>query len=354
MAVVLAAASVLVFLGLFLIVSHYVKATIWNGFLFVCLLASLAIFLILLEREFGVMLVARAAALFFILILLLAAFGVYVLIGLLLINARLVLKRERFRLANCLGLALAIALSAATAASWAARSLELPAWANAARAGISLLMAYYGFHILNYILSTALCCMARPPLSQDYVVVLGCGLTGGKVSPMLARRVDRGIAFCRRQAERGGAGAGGGAAPPKLVLSGGRGPDEPVSEAEAMRDYAIGQGVPGEAILLEAESRTTRQNMEYSKRIMDGDAGGRPYSCIYATSGYHVLRAGVYARKAGLRAGGIGARTAPYYLPNALLREYIAYIVMYRKLNIAMGAALFAGGALFSLLSQAR
>jgi uncharacterized SAM-binding protein YcdF (DUF218 family) len=334
----------LAFLGLFLLVSHFVKATVWNGFLFVCFLGCLMLLLVAIEQSTGVMLVTGAMALMIVLLAVVLAFGVYALIGLLLINARLVLRRERFSLANCLGLMLALALIALTAVSWAARAVALPPWASAARVGISMLIAYYMFHVINYMLSTALCCMARQPLRQGYVVVLGCGLSGGRVSPMLARRVDRAIAFYRKQAERG--------KPPKLVMSGGRGADEPVSEAGAMCAYALEQGVPRGDILLEESSRNTQQNMAYSRRLMDGDAEGRPYSCIYATSGYHLLRAGIYARRAGLRAGGIGARTAPYYLPNALLREYIAYIVMYGKLNIAIGSALFAGGVAMSIVSQ--
>ena len=102
-----------------------------------------------------------------------------------------------------------------------------------------------------------------------------------------------------------------------------------------MRVYALGRGVPEEALLLEAQSTSTLENMQFSKALMDKDSGGGSYSCIYATNNYHVLRAGIAARKAGLKIYGIGAKTAFYYLPNAILREYIAYIYLYLKWNIA-------------------
>ena len=77
---------------------------------------------------------------------------------------------------------------------------------------------------------------------------------------------------------------------------------------------------------------------------MDSESCGKPYKCIYATSNYHLLRAGIYARKAGLKINGIGAKTAFYFLPNAILREYIAYIYVYFKQNIVFGVLGLIGG----------
>ncbi len=44
------------------------------------------------------------------------------------------------------------------------------------------------------------------------------------------------------------------------------------------------------------------------------------------------------AKQAGLKISGIGAKTQRYYLPNAILREYIAYLYMHRKWNMALAA----------------
>ncbi len=85
-------------------------------------------------------------------------------------------------------------------------------------------------------------------------------------------------------------------------------------------------------------SKSTLENMRFSREIMDRESAGKPYTCIYATNNYHVLRAGIYARKAGLKISGIGAKTRFYFLPNAVLREYIAYLYIHRKWNIAFAA----------------
>ncbi len=122
-----------------------------------------------------------------------------------------------------------------------------------------------------------------------------------------------------------------------------------------MAEYAEEQGIPREHLLLETVSSTTSENMLFSKQLMDEDAGGKPYHALYVTSNYHLLRTGIYARKAGLRIGGLGSKTALYYLPTALLREYIAYAVMHWKQNIvfiSLSLVLsFAGSLLLIYLS---
>ena len=55
-----------------------------------------------------------------------------------------------------------------------------------------------------------------------------------------------------------------------------------------------------------------------------GCGPARPGNCVIVTSGYHVLRAAIIARGAGLRGQVTGARTAGYYWPSAMLREFAA------------------------------
>ena len=70
---------------------------------------------------------------------------------------------------------------------------------------------------------------------------------------------------------------------------------------------------------------------------MDADAAGQNYTCGFATSDYHVLRACRLARQAGLtKAKGLGARTARYYVTNATIREYIAVMLSSKRVNITV------------------
>jgi len=272
--------------------------------------------------------------LFFIIFLF--SFGAYIFIAFLILNTRLIFKKEKRDLKHCLTLILAVGLGLVVIISRFAPVSAFP------RVIQYLFYSAYGviiFYLLNltqYIISISLCNLSRPTFNQDYIIVLGCWIKNGEVTPILARRLDRAIWFYNKQKDAG--------KPPKLLLSGGKGSDETLSEAEAMRIYALKHNIPDSDIILETASVSTFENMLFSKAIMDGEKNGASYNCIYATNNYHLLRAGIFARKAGLKARGIGAKTALYYLPNAVLREYIAYLYIHLKLNIAFAVfALCAG-----------
>ena len=89
-----------------------------------------------------------------------------------------------------------------------------------------------------------------------------------------------------------------------------------------MKQYLLEQGIPGSDILPESESTTTLENLQFSKRILDGREG-RKYTAL-VTSNYHVYRALRYCRKIGLECTGIGSHVAFYYWPSAMIREFIA------------------------------
>ena len=250
-----------------------------------------------------------------ILFFLIFTFGIYALIAFLLLNAKKALKKEGRSLPHLLTFIFAILLIIAVIV--AKTSGLFPDYVQIFFFFIYGLIFYYSVHLTQYIVATILCNLSRPQKNQDYIIVHGAGLKDGNVTPLLAGRVDKAIDFYNKQKSV--------STPPKLLLSGGKGSDEARSEAKAMADYAISKGIPQNDIILEEKSATTLQNMMFSKQIMDTAGNGKPYRCIYVTSNYHLLRTGIYARRAGLKISGIGSKTAFYYLPNALLREYIAY-----------------------------
>ena len=146
----------------------------------------------------------------------------------------------------------------------------------------------------------------------DYVIIHGAGLLqGDRLSRLLRDRLDKAVAVYHKDPT-----------PPKLIPSGGKGEDEKLSEAEAMARYLRECGIPEEDILTESESKTTFENILFSKRILDAQAG--PKYTALVTSNYHVYRALRYCKKVGLSCTGIGSRVAFYYWPSALIREFIA------------------------------
>lgn len=121
----------------------------------------------------------------------------------------------------------------------------------------------------------------------------------------------------------------------RVVVSGGRGADEPETEAAAMARWLMEQGVDGERIVQEGASTTTAENIAFARRIIaaqDGslhmDAAGDASDAIgIVTNDFHLYRALRIARRQGLAdVRGIPAYSTPFYLPNNLLRECCAII----------------------------
>ena len=117
---------------------------------------------------------------------------------------------------------------------------------------------------------------------------------------------------------------------PKIVVSGGQGTDETLTEADAMAQYLMESGISEEDIIVERQSTTTLENLRFSKAILD-EKREKNYRCLVVTNSFHSLRAGIYMRKLGLKGRSIGSRTALYFLPSSWIRETLGLIVLYWK-----------------------
>jgi len=193
-----------------------------------------------------------------------------------------------------------------------------------------LLSGYVSFLLLSYVSYAFVYGRITALRGADFVVVLGSGLIGGdRVPPLLASRLERGRQVYQALVARG-------KNSPMLIVSGGKGADERVSEAEAMARYLIERGVPPDSVMREDQSRTTEENLTFSRGIMERF---RPrYRCIVVTSNYHVFRAAMLARRLGVNGQVTGARTAGYYWPSATLREFIAVFLRYKVVNLGICA----------------
>ena len=105
------------------------------------------------------------------------------------------------------------------------------------------------------------------------------GIFTEEVTPMLKERLDRALEIYHHSENI-----------PKLLVSGGQGPDEPIPESIAMQRYLIKQGVPNDNILLEQQSTNTHTNFVYSKDIIHDYFVNMP-KIVCVTSQFHILRA---------------------------------------------------------------
>ncbi|GAA3464693.1 YdcF family protein [Saccharothrix longispora] len=253
-------------------------------------------------------------------------------------NGVLVLRREGFGLANLLSLLAGLAIFGVVAAFGFLTTRTGPV-VDAVIGSLLVVAAYVAFLFVSLLLYSVVYGSLGRRSGFDAVVVLGAGLNGDRVPPLLASRLDRAIRVYER-----GVGAG---RPPLVVVSGGQGPDEDVSEAAAMRDYLVRRGVPDDRVLVEDRSTTTEQNLAYSARVLAEH--GWQGRAVGVTNNFHVFRAAVTARRLRLRMQIIGAPTAAYFLPSAFLREFAALLVQ-NKVGHTVACGLLVGLYLFLVL----
>jgi uncharacterized SAM-binding protein YcdF (DUF218 family) len=246
-------------------------------------------------------------------------------------------RRERPRPANLLPLVAGAGILAVIGLDLAAdqtRSVKLGLLATVT----TLVFGYVSFLLVSYVIYAWLYGRAAGLLSRaEYVIVLGTGLgKRGQVTPLLASRLERGRHVWTALAARGGR--------PVMIVSGGQGSDERVPEAEAMAAYLIERGFPADQLAREDRSSTTEENLAFSKAIMDAASPASPNKrgarCVIVTSNYHVFRTAIIARKTGIRGQVTGARTAGYYWPSAMLREFAAVFLRYGVVNLGICSVL--------------
>jgi uncharacterized SAM-binding protein YcdF (DUF218 family) len=103
-----------------------------------------------------------------------------------------------------------------------------------------------------------------------------------------------------------------------------------------MARYLTERGFPASRLILEDQSASTGENLLFSKAIMDRQRPGS--RCVIVTSGFHAFRAAIIARRLGINGQATGARTAGYYWPGAMLREFAAVLFSYKLVNAGVCA----------------
>ena len=194
--------------------------------------------------------------------------------------------------------------------------------------GISSVVAYLECILIGTIITGIKTAKHIPKLDKDFIIINGCQIRkDGTLTPLLKARVDRAVEFAKRQKDRVGR-------PIVFVPSGGKGSDEVISEAEAMKRYLIEQGISENCILPETASTTTEENFKYSYELIKKTHGSTFFNLAFSTTNYHVFRSGMLADKLGIRTEGIGSKTKRYYWVNAFVREYIATLAEKKKTHI--------------------
>ena len=146
---------------------------------------------------------------------------------------------------------------------------------------------------------------------SDVIIVLGAQVKeDGTPSVALERRLTAALESYNEK-------------PQTIIVCGAQGGNEPRAEGDVMREWLLARGVPEGDVVAETESFNTRENLENAREIMQ--ARGLSQALI-VTSDYHVARALVLCRQAGISATGKGSPSKPEYFIKNHFREGLSWI----------------------------
>lgn len=217
------------------------------------------------------------------------------------------------RFSGCLAIALAgVCVLAVLLGRWAERSAAgricQRVFRGALAAGLLLFLTVEGVLLFHGERDDS-------ALPVDAVIVLGAGVNGETPSLILRSRIDTAAAYLEQHPDV------------PVVLSGGQGPGESISEAEAMRRALWTNSEAWNArYLLEDKSTSTAENLAFSKAVLQ-EHGVDTETAVIAvvTSDFHCFRAHLIARREGLTVIDIPAEV-PWRLleANYYIREFFA------------------------------
>jgi len=155
----------------------------------------------------------------------------------------------------------------------------------------------------------------KPVPETSELLILGAHVRPDGLSVTLHNRLAVGAAYANGHPDV------------QVFVSGGQGLNEPISEAAAMRDFLVTQGVSEDRIRLEDQSHNTFENMVYTYRMLPIKSERRPI--IIVTSEFHICRASMLASRAGFEPYFIPAPTPRSLLLSSYSREFFGLIKSY-------------------------
>ena len=149
-----------------------------------------------------------------------------------------------------------------------------------------------------------------PEEDVSYLVVLGAKVRADGPSLSLQNRIDAAFSYLTAHPDT------------VAVVTGGRGEDEPMTEAKCMYDRLTAMGIDGSRIWMEDKATSTWENLRFSLDLIEEKTGSRPAKIGVLSSEYHLYRAGLFAKACGVEFIGVPARTTnPVLMVNHFLRE---------------------------------
>jgi len=142
--------------------------------------------------------------------------------------------------------------------------------------------------------------------NSNILVILGAKVPNGEISPVLKSRLDKGFELWQQSPHL------------KVIVSGG-GSEAPIFEAQLMHDYLLQKGMNPQNIFIESKSTNTYENLQNCRGMCSN-------SCTVVSSEFHAVRTIFLAKRLGMEATFIGAKTPKGRRLKNEAREHIAII----------------------------
>lgn len=148
----------------------------------------------------------------------------------------------------------------------------------------------------------------------DYIMVLGAGLRYDKISTSLQLRLNSTLELANQLKDV------------PIIVSGGQGSDEAMTEAKAMKDFLIENNIPENRIITEDKSTNTYENFKFTKDKLKELYNVENPTVTIITNNFHMYRSQLLAEKLGFSTHCYSASSHPYLSLNFHVREFLAVV----------------------------
>ena len=148
----------------------------------------------------------------------------------------------------------------------------------------------------------------KPPNNVPFLIILGAKVKGDQMSKALYERAKTGLVYLEKNPST------------KVIVTGGQGLDEKISEAEAVRRFLAENGIDNDRILIENKSVTTYENIKFSKKRYGAK------EAVIVSNDFHLYRAIKLAEELGVKSYPLAAPTPNVVKGKLYAREYLAIL----------------------------
>ena len=134
--------------------------------------------------------------------------------------------------------------------------------------------------------------------SCDYLILLGAGVDGDTPSPILQDRINQAYAYLTAHPDT------------ICIVTGGKGNDENLSEAQCMLNHLTKMGIAQERIWMENRATSTVENIQYSLQLLEEKTNNQGGKLGIMSNEFHLFRARLIAKRNGVEPICIAAPTS--------------------------------------------